>query len=37
MVSLVGNKIKAIELEEVAKRRRELDIAFYEMAEVLAR
>ena len=37
MVGLVGNKIQPTPLEEVANRRKELDLTFYEMAEVLAR
>jgi len=37
MVGLVGNKIQPIPLEEVVNRRKELDLTFYEMAEVLAR
>ena len=36
MVGLIGNKIKTTPLEEVTKRRKELDLSFYEMAEVLA-
>ncbi len=36
MMGLVGNKIQPIPLEEVVKRRRELDLSFYDMAEVLA-
>ncbi|MEA3459701.1 MAG: 6-phosphofructokinase [Chloroflexota bacterium] len=37
MVGLVGNKIQTSSLEEVTKRRKELDLAFYDMAEVLAK
>lgn len=37
MVGLVGNKIQPTPLEEVVNRRKELDLTFYEMAEVLAR
>lgn len=37
MVGLVGNKIKTTDLEEVTKRRKKLDLAFYKMAEVLAK
>lgn len=37
MVGLVGNRIQPTPLEEVVSRRKELDLTFYEMAEVLAR
>lgn len=37
MVGLIGNKIQTTDLEEVTKRRKELDLTFYEMAEVLAK
>lgn len=37
MVGLVGNRIQPTPLEEVVNRRKELDLTFYEMAEVLAR
>jgi len=37
MVGLVGNRIETIGLEEVTKRSKGLDLAFYDMAEVLAK
>ena len=37
MVGLIGNKIKTTSLEQVTERRKELDVTFYDMAEVLAK
>lgn len=37
MVGLVGNKIQPTPLNEVINRRKELDLTFYDMAEVLAK
>ncbi len=37
IVGLIGNKIETTSLEQVTERRKELDITFYNMAEVLAK
>ncbi len=37
MVGLIGNKIETTSLEQVTERRKELDLTFYDMAEILAK